>query len=136
MSHKITPNAEPGTDEQFYVEAVADPSSDPNFDVANSGSDEHERARRFRVGDRTWICGAEYWDDSLSDLCELVAVVRKSSWCSTKDASESPVHLVFESTHGQITYNIERAIEYDAERDPDDRFRKRRRVDDPMGRLR
>lgn len=126
MRRHVSPNAEPGTGTQIHVEAVETPLSDPNFDVDEKYPLEVDEAKRFRIAGRTWICGDDYWDDEYKDIVTLVEVVRKSSWCSTTDASEGPVYLHFECEDGDIMYPVETAMNSDTKQNPCTRFSERR----------
>jgi len=92
---------EPGTGTQYYTEACADPSKDPRFteEIEDSRNPEGEKLAhsQYSYNGRTWQCAGEYWDNESNDLVTLEAVVRKSSWCSTKPAEEGSVEFHFSS---------------------------------------
>jgi hypothetical protein len=76
------PNAEPGTGTQ--VHAFATP---PDMD---------DRPNSMRINGTKWKVGHDYLDTEIGDVCELVEIVGRSSWCSTRDADRQPPKLVFE----------------------------------------
>lgn len=49
-----------------------------------------------RINGRMWKVGHDYLDTEMDDVCELVEIVRTSSWCDTRDADDCPPKLVFE----------------------------------------
>ena len=74
-------NMEPGTG-TTYATFANDPSDD---DFPNS----------MRINGTLWKCGHDYIDTELADVCELVEIIGKSSWCDTRDAEDQPPLLVF-----------------------------------------
>lgn len=72
---------EPGTGTQYHVEA-----------------DEHKNSESKYHYDGTWYhVGQDYLDVEVRDVAELVAVVRKSSWCSTRPAEEGTLIFKLEA---------------------------------------
>lgn len=91
-----------GTGTQYYTEACVNWEDHPRISekVKENYSyypEQNLAATQYRSNGRTWQCGGEYWDPETNELWELVAVVRKSSWCSTKDAENAPLYLQFSS---------------------------------------
>jgi hypothetical protein len=79
-------NAEPGTGTQYAT-------------IASEGE-------TFRANGETWKVGHDYLDTEIGDVCELVHVTGKSSWCDTGDPEQNP-YLVFkyERHRGEITFD-------------------------------
>lgn len=75
--------AEPGTGTQYEIFA-----SPP--DIGDGNPCKHV------INATTWKAGRDYIDTEIGDVCELVEVVGKSSWCSTRSPEDSPPELVFE----------------------------------------
>ncbi|AGM11580.1 hypothetical protein M199_gp086 [Halogranum tailed virus 1] len=73
--------AEPGTGTQYASHAT--PPSDDS------------RPNGIRLFGTYWKVGHDYLDTEIGDVCELVEVVSKSSWCDTRDAEDCPKKLVF-----------------------------------------
>lgn len=78
-----SPNAEPGTGTQ-----VATLASPPRSDDGKPNS--------MRINGTKWKVGHDYVDTDLADVCELVAIVGRSSWCDTREPEDCPPKLVFE----------------------------------------
>lgn len=74
--------AEPGTGTQYAT--IASP---PNSD--------DDKPCTHRVNGRMWKVGHDYIDSEIGDVCKLVAVVGKSTWCDTRSPEECPAKLVF-----------------------------------------
>ncbi len=98
----VPPNAEPGTGTQYAT--IAEPNE------------------TFRANGHTWKVGHDYLDTEIGDMCTLVEVIAKSSWCDTRDPEDCPPKLVFSYDryeHGPVTLDpndpsgevIERFIE-------------------------
>ena len=133
MRGRVSPNAEPGTGTQYYIEACMNPEDHPRLseelDAADSPLDydkAHLAATQYRLGGRTWQCGGEYWDTERGDIVELEAVVRKSSWCHTRPVEEAPIRL-------QFVYELGRdeTLEYNPhspDEDPTERFLPRKNI--------
>lgn len=126
MRRRVTDDDEPGTGTQYYTEATMDPRRDPSF--AAHSEEEVRTGQRWNGAGRTWVCGRDYLDIVSRDVAMLTAVVRKSPWCSTRPAEESPVFLQFELERGgQLEYQPRNPDE-----DPTERFIERYR--DPVNR--
>jgi hypothetical protein len=76
-------NAEPGTGTQYCSFATP---PDRDDDKPNSK----------RINGTKWKVGHDYLDTEIGDVCALVDIIGKSSWCSTKPPEEQPPKLVFE----------------------------------------
>jgi len=72
---------EPGTGMQYHAFA-SDPSDD-------------ERPNGMSINGTYWKVGHDYLDTEIGDVCELVEIVGKSSFCDMRDASEQSPRLVF-----------------------------------------
>lgn len=74
-------HGEPGTGTQYASHAT--PPSDES------------RPNGIHLNGTYWKVGHDYLDTEIGDVCELVEVVSKSSWCDTRDAEDCPKKLVF-----------------------------------------
>ena len=97
-------NAEPGTGTQYYTEACVAWEEHPRISEAvEEQYDDPQKQRlsatQYTLNGRTWQCGGDYWDTELEDLVTLEAVVRKSSWCDTRDAEDGTLKLQFNAEH-------------------------------------
>ena len=129
----ISPNSEPGTGTQWYTEASDDPEvlaeQREVCDLESMSDREIAALRQYTVAGRVWTCGNQYFDTDIGELFELVAVVRKSSWCSTKPAEEGTVKLQFVGDRfGELLYDPQSMDE-----DPTERFIERYRAPSPLG---
>lgn len=77
-------DAEPGTGTQIVAKA-SPPTTDD--DLPCVWADANGRA---------WKVGHDYLDTELRDVCELVEVIGRSSWCDSRDPEDCPGELVFE----------------------------------------
>lgn len=125
----VDPNAAPGTDPEYYVEATVHPEDHPRLSEEIETEVDHLEATQFTMFGRTWQCGGEYWDRCLEDLVELDAVVRKSSWCHTGDVEEAPIRFQINPEHHDwIEYDPTLATEDEDRMDPTERFLPRHNV--------
>lgn len=74
---------EPGTGTQTAVFASPPDTDDGNPCV-------------FRHNGTKWKVGHDYLDTEIGDVCTLVEVYAKSSWCDTRDPENCPPKLHFE----------------------------------------
>lgn len=74
-------HGEPGTGTQYASHAT--PPSDS------------EKPNGIHLNGTYWKVGHDYLDTEIGDVCTLVEVVSKSSWCDTRDAEDCPKKLVF-----------------------------------------
>lgn len=79
---RVGPNAEPGTGTQIAAHA-----SPPDVD--------DDLPCSMRINGTLWKVGHDYLDTEIGDVCGLVEIIGKSSWCDTRDASDCPPKLVF-----------------------------------------
>lgn len=134
-------DAEPGTGVERHIEVQAPAEEHPRWEDILAGVDyDHEEATlvatQYRAFDRTWQCGGTYWDRQLDDIVELVAVIRKSTWCDTRDAEDATLKFVFEPEHArrvladgpQFTYDPVIASGSEDRFDPSERFLGRHNV--------
>lgn len=126
-------NAEPGTGTQWYTEASDDPRElakrRDECDIDEMSEREIAALRQYNAGGRVWTCGSQYFDTEIGELFTLVAVVRKSPWCSTKPPEEGSLKLQFVSDrYGEMVYDPNAIRE-----DPGERFIKRYQAPAPLG---
>jgi len=91
-----------GTGTQYYTEACVNWEDHPTLSETvkenySAYDEQNLAATQYYYKGRTWQCGGEYWDTETNELWELQAVVRKSSWCDTKDPANCPLYLHFSS---------------------------------------
>lgn len=126
-------NAEPGTGTQWYTEASDDPEAlaerREECNVDEMSDRELAALRQYNAAGRTWTCGNQYFDTDIGELFTLVAVVRKSAWCSTKPAEEGQLKLQFVGDRfGELIYDTNTQQE-----DPTERFIERYQAPAPLG---
>lgn len=88
MTHRdrhVRPNAEPGTGTQYYTEASPPCGCRGEQTRDECGDINHEYPNRYHLDGRKWKVGHDYLDIKKKDVVELTAVVRKSSWCDTRE---------------------------------------------------
>lgn len=74
--------AEPGTGTQYYVHATRPTEDD-------------DKPNGMYLHGTYWKVGHDYLDTEIGDVCELVSIGSKSSWCDTRPPEECPKKLVF-----------------------------------------
>jgi hypothetical protein len=90
--NRVPNDAEPGTGTQIHSFATP---PDRDDDKPNSRT----------LDGQKWKVGHDYLDTEIGDVCQLVAIVGRSSWCDTRDPEDCPPELVFEYEryeHGSI----------------------------------
>lgn len=94
----VAPDAEPGTGTQIATLASPPCGCPPDRQGEMDECDDynHDHPNSMRINGRRWKVGHDYVDAELGDVCELVAIVGRSSWCDNRDPENCPPELVFE----------------------------------------
>lgn len=117
----VAPDADPGTGTQ--VHSFATPPEDP------------DRPNSRMINGRVWKVGHDYIDTEVGDVCELVEIIGKSPWCSTRDPEKCPPKLIFEyERYGRSDFGSHRVtFDPNGPKTLKERFIERYTVDPPLG---
>ena len=112
------PIREPGTGTQIATFASPESADDgrPNSRV---------------IDGRKWECGRDYIDTERGDVCELIEIQGRSTWCDTRPADEQPPILVFQ--YERWTKTPVRVDPFDRGIDFESRYIDRYQPPDPRG---